>query len=473
MARVLARQPVTFVKHTTVDATPAQLKIPFDVKIAVEDILKYINELRTAPQSFIEKIQKQNTFKKGDDTIQVTPGGERRWREGKPAFDDAINALAKQQAVEALKLSPELSKSADDLVKHIGPKGLNTDSVNGEDPIDRFCKYGNFNGSIMELICFAAQDALDVVIKQFVADGDPERSDRAELLNPYYKFVGIGFANHSKMGTVVSIILTEEFNSKEGEVPASVAKASPICTEATSNNEGEDLDEVQPQVSFKQVDGGYNLIINKAGNPPPNVSVEKKNENIVLKRFKDGKEIATANYGIPVKFSLANTTATYSKGNIVVFIKEGAAPAKTGNAAIANAADEAEAGKLTVPGTGSEERIKISPEQEDDRIILHLGPGKYETAITLKLKQNGPSTTINLVQVFKIMEDGKPCTCTATSSFRLPFTTNPSAIEIKDLTVTIKEGEPNAAPAAADAPAAKEEASADGPAEGPIPITVV
>lgn len=437
MARIMARQPVQRVTHVTVDNTAKQLELPFGKLIEEQDIFKAINELRKMPNYYSAKCKEEGKWKEGDSTIQLTPDGERRWHEGKVAFDEAIDFLAGAKPAPALTLSPELSHSAMDLVKHIGPNGLNTDMLpNHVDPPTRFSRYGQFQGSIIEIIVYAAHTARDCIIKCCVCDGDSSRSDRTTLLDPQYKVCGIAAGPHTKMGTVISIILAGGFVPKTSA--ATTVNPAAAATAPAGGDDTTDYNVNKPETKFAEVEPGvFQLTIIGAGNPPPNVSVSKKDDAIVLRRFLNGKEIATANYGLPIPFELDEASAVYSKGTIVVTIK----PQSD------TAVSTEEAGTVELPGTGSEERVGIGASQSPDNIAISLTPSKFPTTVTVKLEQGEAGrTTVNLVQTFETEEDGQKCKCTATSSFRMPFTTNPSGVKIDGTTVIVSPVKVEAAP---------------------------
>ena len=408
------------------------------------------------PNYYSAKIKEEGKFRDDNATIQLTPDGERRWHEGKPAFENAIEFLKSAKAVPELTLSRELSHSAEDLVKHIGPKGLNTDMLPDKvDPPTRFGRYGRFTGGIIELLIFASQSARDCIMKCCICDGDSSRGDRSIVLDPNYKVCGIAISPHKVMGNVISIILTEGFT------PKTSAASSATSAAAASPDAGTDYNVNKPETRFEETETGvYRLTIVGAGNPPPNVTVSKEGESIVLRRFLNGKEIAKASYGIPVPFELENTTATYAAGTVTVIMKT-VREAGTGGSE--------SAGKLTLPAEGSEERVGVSAAQSDDAIIINLKPSKYETEIEVNLvNEEAGRTTVNLEQSFTMIEDGRKCKCTATSSFRLPFTTNAGAIKIDGHQITVGEGP--ATPAATEAP--KEAAPKKEPQDGEIKITM-
>ena len=460
MARIMARQPVQRVTHVTVDSTAKQLEIPFGKLIEEQDIFNAVNELRKMPNYYSAKCKEEGKWKEGDSTIQLTAGGERRWHEGKAAFDEAIDFLASAKPAPALTLSPELSHSAEDLVKHIGPNGLNTDMLpNHVDPPTRFTRYGQFQGSIIEIIVYAAHTARDCIIKCCVCDGDSSRSDRDTLLDPQYKVCGIASGPHTKMGTVISIILAGGFIPKTSAAKTVDAAAAAATPAAAGGDDTTDYNVNKPETKFAEVEPGvFQLTIIGAGNPPPNVSVSKKDDAVVLRRFLNGREIATATYGLPIPFELDEASAVYSKGTIVVTIK----PVSD------TAVSTEEAGKLELPGTGSEERVEVGASQSPDNITITLKPSKFPTTVAVKLEQGDAGrTTVNLVQTFVTEEDGQKCKCTATSSFRMPFTTNASGVKIDGTNVIVSPVKLEAAPKLEGGEEKKK-----GPSEGEIKLTV-
>jgi len=264
MARIMAGAPVQRVTHTVVDATPKQLEIPFTKIIEEEAVFKAINELRKMPNYYSAKIKEEGKFRDDNPAVQVTPDGERRWHEGKPAFDDAILYLKCAPAVAELTLSKELSQSAADLVKHIGPKGLNSDVLaDGTKPLARFERYGRFSGAITEIIIYASQSARDCVMKCCICDGDDSRSDRSTILDSQYKVCGVAVGPHKVMGNVISIILAGGFTPKTSAAQ-SVPAAGSAAAAASSNTSSGDIDYNvnKPETRFEETDTGvYQLTI--------------------------------------------------------------------------------------------------------------------------------------------------------------------------------------------------------------------
>ena len=117
--------------------------------------------------------------------------------EGDNVFKEAIQFLKSLPPLKPLQWDVNLTKSAQEHVDDIGPKGLLLyQSSDGTEPEDRISKYGNYIESLGENIDFGPNDAMGVIISLTLDDGEEERPHRENLFKQDYQKVGIACGPH-------------------------------------------------------------------------------------------------------------------------------------------------------------------------------------------------------------------------------------------------------------------------------------
>ena len=157
-----------------------------------KNIIKEVNELRTNPKAYAEKIEKNKQYFK--DKIYRHPEDKNgvKTQEGAEAYDEAIDFLKnKAVAVEALTPSKGLNKIALDLLaeyqKDVDAQ-IDLDTIIG--------KHGNYEGAYRQVIQMGSQRAEQIIINLVVSDGDKTRGQRDALLQDNIKQVGVAFGKH-------------------------------------------------------------------------------------------------------------------------------------------------------------------------------------------------------------------------------------------------------------------------------------
>ena len=160
------------------------------------------NKIRSNPSSYIEILQKQMTYFKGD--ILYRPKEVPiQTNEGVKAFEQAIEFLKEKKPVPELIFDERLSKAAADHANDIGPKGLlSHESSDGKNVSDRIEKYAEWDGACCENIDFGAKNAVDVIVSLVVDDGVANRGHRKNLFNPDVKYLGVASASHREYDVV-------------------------------------------------------------------------------------------------------------------------------------------------------------------------------------------------------------------------------------------------------------------------------
>ena len=117
--------------------------------------------------------------------------------EGDNVFKEAIQFLKSLPPLKPLQWDVNLTRSAQEHVDDIGPKGLLLyQSSDGTEPEDRISKYGNYIESLGENIDFGPNDVMGVIISLTLDDGEEERPHRENLFKQDYQKVGIACGPH-------------------------------------------------------------------------------------------------------------------------------------------------------------------------------------------------------------------------------------------------------------------------------------
>ena len=179
-----------------------------------KELLKEVNELRTNPKGYAEKIEKNKQYFK--DKIYKHPDDKAgiKTEEGAEAYDEAIDFLKnKAVAVEALIPSKGLNKIAIDILteyqKNIDAE-LNLDEIIG--------KHGSYTGAYRQVVQFGSSRPEQIIINLVVSDGDKTRGQRDALLMEDMKKVGVAYGTHETYRNLTVITECSKFeNTIDGD----------------------------------------------------------------------------------------------------------------------------------------------------------------------------------------------------------------------------------------------------------------
>ena len=179
-----------------------------------KDLLKEVNELRTNPKGYAEKIEKNKQYFK--DKIYRHPDDKHgvKTEEGAEAYDEAIDFLKnKAVAVEALIPSKGLNKIAIDILteyqKDVDAQ-LDLDAIIG--------KHGSYQGAYRQVIQFGSNRPEQIIINLVVSDGDKTRGQRDALLMEDMKKVGVAYGTHETYRNLTVITECSKFeNTIDGD----------------------------------------------------------------------------------------------------------------------------------------------------------------------------------------------------------------------------------------------------------------
>ena len=172
-------------------------------------ILEEINSLRTNPNGYADKILKyKGYFDK--EYLKIPDGKKFITQEGVSAYDEAEQFLRSSSPVCALTASKGLTKISEDLLGIV--QNCNVESINSNVNMKSIIKkYGKFEGSFGRLMEFGAETAEQVVINLIVSDGDKSRSQRNQLFDNKFKFVGLAAGDHPDFIKCTMITLATKF----------------------------------------------------------------------------------------------------------------------------------------------------------------------------------------------------------------------------------------------------------------------
>ena len=187
------------------------------MSINAEEVISEINELRTNPGAFGDKIEKYvSYFAAKSGKILRVPGSNVgiKTNEGKDAYIEAANFLKNEAtAVSAFEPSDGLTAIAQDCL----------DIVVKEDPskigdinmYEIIAKHGEFTGNFSRAMEFGANTSEQVVINLVVSDGDKTRVQRYSLLNANLKRIGVATGKHDTYRTCTVIVSCTKFTENK------------------------------------------------------------------------------------------------------------------------------------------------------------------------------------------------------------------------------------------------------------------
>ncbi|HYD38663.1 MAG TPA: CAP domain-containing protein [Allosphingosinicella sp.] len=161
-----------------------------------QQVLDGINEARTNPAAYAEKLKRYRGYFDGD--VVHLPGSDvgLRTREGVAAVDQAIAVLSKQAPLPPLRHAPELDASARLLASHQGlVGGMGHAAADGSDAKARIKRHKG-SGLTAEVLAYGTSDAAAVVRQLIVDDGVPSRPNRKILLESKYRRAGVACGSH-------------------------------------------------------------------------------------------------------------------------------------------------------------------------------------------------------------------------------------------------------------------------------------
>jgi len=172
-------------------------KISRESTVIEKKLMDVINKLRDNPTTFKKLLDSKLGFFKGN-VYSVKQGNtvyNTETHEGAPAVKEAISFLDKQMPVLPLKWVDGLNHASEEVREKLGRSG-STQTEGGDALNAIILKYGTYEGSLNQLVCFGDQDADEIVATWLVGDGDSNRTARKNLFNKEFKFAGAALGSH-------------------------------------------------------------------------------------------------------------------------------------------------------------------------------------------------------------------------------------------------------------------------------------
>lgn len=115
-------------------------------------------------------------------------------------MSEAIEELSLSSWRTPLKPSIALSKAAKDHANDIGPKGLfGHEGSNGSTLSQRCLKYLAKSTGYFGENCSGGKNNPEDIVRQLIIDDQvPSRGHRKNIMNTEFRFIGVGYGEHSK-----------------------------------------------------------------------------------------------------------------------------------------------------------------------------------------------------------------------------------------------------------------------------------
>ena len=178
-----------------------------------KEILDEINKLNANPSGYVDTILKYKDYFEGN-TLKI-PGEKAgiETKEGASAYEEAANALKEAKYVRELIPSKGLFNIAEDYFNSIKEVGMEKiDSLDINTSIDKF---GSFIREFYQLMESGSSSPEQIIINFLVCDGEPQRSYRANLLNPNIQKIGIASGEIGSSEHCTIVVFSNEFKNKD------------------------------------------------------------------------------------------------------------------------------------------------------------------------------------------------------------------------------------------------------------------
>jgi uncharacterized protein YkwD len=165
-----------------------------DFEHILEDMYLQLNEVRQHPRDAAAVLSRLGSAYNGKffkNTIKT--------REGPQALNSLLQDLTlRAPTPQKLKWCFALHMAADEQARLLGFNGLyTTEGTNSYRSLpDRVKQFGIVKGRLSEVYEFGGKNSQDVLEELLIDDGLTSRKRRNTLLDPVYKYVGIGSSYH-------------------------------------------------------------------------------------------------------------------------------------------------------------------------------------------------------------------------------------------------------------------------------------
>lgn len=184
---------------------------------AVEkDVVFEINKLRSDPGRYttLYLVPKRGNY---SGKLYRRPGQvDIMTAEGVRGLDECISQLKKSKAFHPMLPSRGLSRAAADHAMDQAKTGsIGHAGQDGSTAAIRMNRYGTWEKTAVENISYGQDRAQEIVFQMLVDDGVPSRGHRRNLLQPAFRFIGLGLGTHPKYDHVCVINFAGEYAEKK------------------------------------------------------------------------------------------------------------------------------------------------------------------------------------------------------------------------------------------------------------------
>lgn len=191
------------------------------------EVVEEFNRFRAAPARYA--VHLEATLPQYQGMARVMPDGvEIMTAEGPAAVTEAVRDLQKLKPLALSTRSPELDAAARDHARDQSRTGATGhDGSDGSTAGVRIARYGEWSGTLGEVISYGRYTGREVLISLLVDDGVRGRGHRAILTVTMLRRIGVGCAAHPTYGTVCVLDHAGEIKPK----PGGAATAQPAAAQ--------------------------------------------------------------------------------------------------------------------------------------------------------------------------------------------------------------------------------------------------
>ncbi|WP_017307248.1 CAP domain-containing protein [Spirulina subsalsa] len=195
---------------------------PFETRV-----LREINSVRTNPSAYADWLESQRVHFNGN-LLEIPGEPTIETQEGVDALDEAIRFLREARPLLPLQLSPGMSKAAQDHVADQGETGQtgNTGS-DGSAFFERLSRYGRVNGPAAENITYGEESARIMVMRLIIDDGLSQRTQRNNLFNLDFRFMGLACGSHPTLTNMCTINFAGTYQEQPIATPSPTPPETP------------------------------------------------------------------------------------------------------------------------------------------------------------------------------------------------------------------------------------------------------
>ena len=181
------------------------------------NVFNLLNQFRANPRQLARHLNKLKKYLDKETNILSEPDKMQiQMIEGEKIIDEAVKYLKSLSPIPPLEWDDSLTKSAQEHVHDIGPKGLlSYKSSKGIEPEKRITKYGTYIESLGENIDYGPNDEIGIIVSMTLDDGEAERPNRENLFKSEFKKVGIACGPHKTEYQMCVMDFASEFFPKK------------------------------------------------------------------------------------------------------------------------------------------------------------------------------------------------------------------------------------------------------------------